>query len=137
MKKQVLPPTYLFISIAMMALLHFLVPVLMFAVYPWNLLGIIPLVTGVTLNLIADTAFKKEQTTVKPFETSSTLITTGVFQISRHPMYLGMILILFGIAILMGSLTPLIVIVIFSILIELVFARIEEKMLEEDLMLDN
>jgi len=81
--------------------------------------------------LIADTAFKKEQTTVKPFETSSTLITTGVFQISRHPMYLGMILILFGIAILMGSLTPLIVIVIFSILIELVFARIEEKMLEE------
>jgi protein-S-isoprenylcysteine O-methyltransferase Ste14 len=131
MKKHVLPPTYLFFSITLMVLLHFLVPVSIFAVYPWNLLGVLPLITGITLNLKADTAFKKEQTTVKPFEKSSALITTGVFRVSRHPMYLGMILILLGIAILMGSLTPLIVIAIFTILIELVFVRTEEKMLEE------
>lgn len=131
MKKHVLPPTYLFFSITLMVLLHFLVPVSIFAVYPWNLLGALPLITGITLNLKADTAFKKEQTTVKPFEKPSTLITTGVFRVSRHPMYLGMILILLGIAILMGSLIPLIVIAIFTILIELVFVRTEEEILEE------
>jgi protein-S-isoprenylcysteine O-methyltransferase Ste14 len=126
-----LPPTYLFVSMATMVLLHFLIPVFKIARYPWNFLGIIPLVTGVFLNLRADAAFKKEQTTVKPFESSTALVTTGVFRISRHPMYLGMVLILLGIAILMGSLTPLFVITIFGTLIELVFVRTEERMLEE------
>lgn len=114
-----------------MVLLHFIIPVSKVAPYPWNLLGILLLAIGISLNLIADTAFKREQTTVKPFEKSTALIVTGVFQISRHPMYLGMALILLGIAILMGTLTPLIVVAIFSILMELVFVRTEEKMLEE------
>jgi protein-S-isoprenylcysteine O-methyltransferase Ste14 len=129
--KRVLPPTYLFISIATMVLLNFLSPIYNFAPYPWNLLGIVPLVTGVALNLMADAAFKEVQTTVKPFEISTALITTGVFRMSRHPMYFGMALILFGIAILMGSLAPLIIIAIFAILMELVFVRTEEKMLEK------
>ena len=114
-----------------MVLLHFLIPVSKIAPYPWNLLGILLLVIGVSLNLMADAAFKREQTTVKPFEKSAALVVTGVFQISRHPMYLGMVLILLGIAILMGTLTPLIVVVIFGILMELVFVRAEESMLEE------
>lgn len=80
---------------------------------------------------MADAAFKKAQTTVKPFEISTALITTGVFRISRHPMYFGMVLILFGISILMGSLAPLIITATFAILMELVFVRTEEKMLEK------
>ncbi len=115
-----------------MALIDFLVPIFDFARYPWNLLGFVPLAFGVALNLIADAAFKKEHTTVKPFKTSTTLVTTGVFQFSRHPMYLGMVLILSGIAILMGSLSPLIVIVFFALLMEVVFVRTEEKMLEQN-----
>jgi protein-S-isoprenylcysteine O-methyltransferase Ste14 len=129
--KRVLPPTYFQISIATMVLLHFLAPILIFASYPWNLLGIVPLATGITLNLAADAAFKREQTTVKPFEISTSLVTTGVFRLCRHPMYFGMALILLGIAILMGSFAPLLVIVIFVILMELVFVRTEERMLEE------
>ncbi len=129
--KRVLPPTYLFLSIATMVLLHFLIPVSKIAPYPWNLLGLLLLVMGISINLIADAAFKREQTTVKPFEKSNALIVTGVFRISRHPMYLGMVFILLGIAILMGTLTPLIVIVIFGISMELVFVRTEERMLEE------
>ena len=129
--KPIFPPTYFFVSIATMALFHFLMPVFIVARYPWNLLGIIPLVTGVFLNLKADAAFKKVQTTVKPFERSKALVTTGVFRTSRHPMYLGMVLILLGIAILMGSLAPFFVIAIFGTLIELVFVRTEERMLDE------
>jgi protein-S-isoprenylcysteine O-methyltransferase Ste14 len=129
--KRVLPPVYFLISIVAMVLLNLFGPVIEFARYPWNLLGLVPLGVGIALNLIADEAFKKAQTTVKPFEISTALITTGVFGISRNPMYLGMTLILIGIAILMGSLSPLIVIVFFTALMELVFVRTEEKMLEE------
>ena len=86
---------------------------------------------GVILNLVADAAFKKHGTTIKPFEESTALITGGVFRISRHPMYLGMLLILLGIATLMGSLTPFVVVVAFGISMELVFVRFEESMLEK------
>jgi len=130
-RKRVLPPTYLLISIITMVLLHFLAPILELIAYPLSWFGMVPLAAGIALNLMADSAFKKEQTTVKPFEISTTLITTGVFQISRHPMYLGMALILFGLAIVMGSLTPLIFIAIFVILMELVFVRAEEIMLKQ------
>jgi protein-S-isoprenylcysteine O-methyltransferase Ste14 len=111
--------------------LHFFMPILKITPYPWNLTGIVLLIIGVCLNLVADAAFKRERTTVKPFEKSSALIVSGVFTLSRHPMYLGMILILLGIAILMGTLSPLIIVALFGILMELVFVETEERMLGE------
>jgi len=129
--KRILPPTYLLLSIATMVLLHFLLPVSKITPYPWNLLGVLLLIIGGSLNLIADAAFKREQTTVKPFEKSTALVVSGVFMISRHPMYLGMVIILLGIAMLMGTLTPLIVVLIFGILMEFIFIKTEERMLEE------
>jgi protein-S-isoprenylcysteine O-methyltransferase Ste14 len=109
--KRILPPTYLFVAIVIMVVLHFLFPGARLITLPWNLLGAVPLVLGVVMNLIADGAFKKVGTTVKPYEKSTMLITSGVFRVSRHPMYVGFVLILLGIAILGGSLTPYIVIV--------------------------
>ena len=130
-ERKVLPPTYLFVAIVIMVVLHFLLPGVKIVAYHWNLLGVVPLVLGIVMNLIADRAFKKVGTTVKPYEESTTLITEGVFRVSRHPMYVGFVLILLGIAILGGSLTPYIVILIFAILMDVVFIRVEEKMLEE------
>lgn len=129
--KKVLPPTYLFIAIVIMVALHFLLPGAKVTAFPWNLSGIIPCAFGIVMNLIADRAFKKVGTTVKPFEESTVLITNGVFRVSRHPMYLGFVLILLGIAVFMGSLTPYVVIVVFAILMDVVFIRVEEKMLED------
>ena len=130
-RKPVLPPLYLFASLIIMALLHFLAPVAIYITFPYNLVGSIPLALGVALNLVADAAFKRCHTTVKPFEESTVLVTDGVFRFSRHPMYLGMVFILLGIAILMGSLTPLIVVVAFGVAMDRVFVGTEEKMLEE------
>lgn len=129
--KNILPPTYLFLSLAVIVALHILFPVAKVVAYPWNFLGSIPLAFGVVINIISDRAFKKYNTTVKPFEESTTLITSGVFRISRHPMYLGMVLILIGVAVLMRSLTPFLVIPVFALLMELVFIKIEERMLQE------
>lgn len=134
MKKKirpVLPPTYLFVSLLVMVLLNFFAPIFELINYPWNLLGVVPLLTGVSFNLIADAAFKKAKTTVKPFETSSVLITDGVFRISRHPMYFGMVLILLGVAIFMGSITPFVIVGVFTVLMEFIFVKTEENMLAQ------
>jgi protein-S-isoprenylcysteine O-methyltransferase Ste14 len=128
-RKPLLPPTYLFTAIVVMILLHLLFPITDVVPYPWQLLGCLPLLLGIVLNLIADQAFKKNHTTVKPFEESTVLITTGVFRLSRHPMYLGMIFILIGLAILMGTLMPFLVIPAFMLLMDAVFIKTEERML--------
>jgi protein-S-isoprenylcysteine O-methyltransferase Ste14 len=91
----------------------------------------VPFALGSVLNLLADRDFKKSGTTVKPFETSTALITDGVYKISRHPMYLGFVLILLGLAIFLRTLSPYIVVGAFAILMEVVFIRVEEAMLAD------
>ena len=130
-RSKILPPTYLLIALLAMPVLHFLVPIVKIAPIPWNTLGIIFLFFGIALNLVSDRRFHQVGTTVKPFEESSTLLTNGVFSISRNPMYLGFALILVGVAIFLGSLSPLIVLPFFVVLIEKDFIISEEKLLEK------
>ncbi len=130
-KKKPLPPTYFNSSIFLIILIHFIWPGRMIIYFPWNLLGIIPVIIGAVLNLMADRAFKINKTTVKPFEESSSLITTGVFKISRNPMYLGMALVLSGVCIFLGSITPYIIVVLFIMLVQTIFITGEEKMLAD------
>ncbi len=129
--KKLQPPTYLLLTILVMIAFHWLLPLSQIVPGLWRLTGLMPLAAGISLNIVADRAFQRAGTTVKPFEASTTLITTGVFRISRHPMYLGFVLILLGVALLLGSLTPWLVIPIFAILIDRVFIQVEERMLAE------
>ncbi len=129
--RKILPPTYFLGSIVLAVLLHFLFPLRQFLAFPWRLLGLVPLVTGIVLNLLADQTFKKHETTVKPFEESKALVTGGVFRISRNPMYLGMTLILLGITLILGSVTPFVVVLLFPVLLDRIFIVTEERMLED------
>ncbi len=129
--KKVLPPTFLLVSIVAMLGLHYLFPVERIIPSPWNVLGAIPLACGLAINVVADNAFRRAKTTVKPFEESAALLTSGVYRVSRHPMYLGFVLILFGVAVLMRSLTPWFVIPVCAVVMDRVFIRVEERMLDE------
>jgi protein-S-isoprenylcysteine O-methyltransferase Ste14 len=128
--KKIMPTTYLLIALVAIILLHFLAPIGMIIPSPLNFIGLLLLVPGVVLNLLADRAFKENNTTVKPFDESSVLVTDGVFRISRHPMYLGFVLVLLGVAVLLGSVSPYPVILVFAILMDVGFIRMEESMLE-------
>lgn len=130
MMKRVLPPTYFLIAILVAICLHLFIPLRQLLVFPWRLVGVLPLLAGIVLNLVADQSFKKRNTTVKPFEKSSALVTDRVFGFSRNPMYLGMTLILLGVALLLGSLTPLAVVIALPVLLDRLFIVPEERMLE-------
>ena len=129
-RKTFLPPTYFNSAIMTIILLKIFLPGVKIIAFPWNLTGIIPLAAGIFLNLSADRAFKQRRTTVKPFEESSALIRNGVFRFSRNPMYLGMAGILLGLAILLQSVFPFVVVPVFMITVDIVFIRDEEMMLE-------
>ena len=131
MNKKIMPTTYLLLALLVMLALRFSQPLNQIIPSPWNLLGIIPLLLGIIINLYADKALHIANTTVKPFQESNSLVTVGVYSLSRHPMYLGFVLVLIGVAVLLGALTPWLIIVCFVVLVELVFIRIEERMLSE------
>jgi protein-S-isoprenylcysteine O-methyltransferase Ste14 len=126
-----LPPTYFNISALFMIMLHFVIPVKKLVPAPYNLFGIILLLLALLMNIWASNFFKKKYTTIKPFQESDVLVTQGLFRYSRHPMYLGMVIGLVGLFILLGSVTPLLVIPVFVWLITNRFIFLEEKVLEE------
>ncbi|MCB0166604.1 MAG: isoprenylcysteine carboxylmethyltransferase family protein [Anaerolineae bacterium] len=126
---KIFPPTYLLIALIVMIVLHFGWPLTTIFFPPWQLLGIIPLGLGLLINVIAANRFQIANTTINPFGQSTALVTEGLYQISRNPMYLGMVLILTGGATLLGSLTPFAVIPVFIILINRNFIRFEEQKL--------
>jgi protein-S-isoprenylcysteine O-methyltransferase Ste14 len=129
-ERKILPPTYVFLSVVSIIGLHFLIPVTKVVPSPWNLTGLLPLVMGIIVNIIAANAFEKANTTIKPYQASTYLVTNGLYRVSRNPMYLGATLILVGTVVMLGSLTPYLVIIVFVVLINEVFIKTEEHMLE-------
>ena len=126
-----LPPAYFIIFFLLSIGLHFIFPVKNIFFYPYNYLGFIFIILGSVMNLWADSLFKKNKTTVKPFEKPSRLITKGPFSISRHPMYLGFTSVLFGLAVLLGSIIAFLPTLLMIIILERKFIVYEEKNLEE------
>ena len=126
-RKHLEPPHLLFACLVAMTLLYLLLPIYFWIHYPWSWIGLLPICIGATLNLSADSSFKKADTTVKPSEVPSNLIQSGPFRITRHPMYLGMTLILLGAAILFGALSALLPVILFPICMEILFISMEER----------
>lgn len=127
---RIMPDGYFIIFIGMSILLHFTFPLLKIIPYPYSLIGIILIITGFLITLITNFILLKRRTSIKPFDAPSVLIVSGSFRFSRNPIYLGMTLILLGVATILGSLFPFILTIIFVIIINKLFIPIEENDLE-------
>ena len=126
---KILPPTGLLIAILLALGLHFVVPTALIVPGAWRLLGILPVILGVVISYAAEKQFHQAGTTVQPFKESSQLVTQGLYRFSRNPMYLGMALVLLGVALLLCSLISFLVVIIFAGWIHFQFIRYEEQML--------
>jgi protein-S-isoprenylcysteine O-methyltransferase Ste14 len=113
-----------------MVALHVLAPVASVVSGAWRLLALAPVATGIALNLSADRAFRRAGTTVKPGLPSTALVTGGVFAWTRHPMYLGLFLLLAGVWCALGSVTPGIAVAAFAGVVDRWFVHPEEEKLE-------
>jgi len=128
--KPILPPTWLFASVVLMVGLHFVLPLAHVVPTPWNLAGIVPLAVGLWLNVWASGLFRRADTTIKPFQRPASLVAHGPYRFSRHPMYLGMALVLAGVGVMLGTAGPLVVVPAFVWAMEAAFIRAEERDME-------
>jgi protein-S-isoprenylcysteine O-methyltransferase Ste14 len=71
---------------------------------PLPSLGILLIVLGVIAPVWAIRKFRREGTEVSPTSpTNRQLVTVGPYRLTRNPMYLGLVVITFGIALWVGS----------------------------------
>ncbi len=85
---------------------------------------------GLALAASAVISFKKAGTAIRPFESSTALVKDGLYQYTRNPMYLGMVILLIGVATYLGSLMPYLVVPMFILIIQECFIKHEEPFLE-------
>lgn len=126
-----LPPGYFMLSIGVMIVVHLAVPLVRCVPTPWNAIGAVPLLGGIVMAVIADRLFARRETTIYPFAEPSVLVVEGPFRYTRNPMYLGLILALIGLALLLGTLTPWLVIVPFGLILDRTFVRYEQRTMQE------
>lgn len=130
-KLNILPPIYLYVFILLSLILHNFLPLLIIVPESFKALGFAFILFGITLNYQADQLFKKHQTTVHPHEKPTTLITSWPFSLSRHPMYLGFLSVLLGLAFILASLSSFIPVFVMFYILETKFILQEERNLEE------
>ncbi|WP_265569993.1 methyltransferase family protein [Sphingomicrobium nitratireducens] len=59
-------------------------------------------VLGATFIVLALLRFRRADTPPQPWEETRAIVTSGVYKVTRNPMYLGMALIFLGIALIAG-----------------------------------
>jgi protein-S-isoprenylcysteine O-methyltransferase Ste14 len=119
LKLKIPPPVYALIVAAFMWLLHDFFPVYQWVDVPWNKIGFVFIALGVSLDLFAVGLFLKAKTTINPLrpDNSQNIVETGLYRYTRNPMYLGMLWVLTGISIWFGSVSVLLGLPMFVLLI--------------------
>ncbi|WP_417453673.1 methyltransferase family protein [Kiloniella sp.] len=129
--QRLLPPFFFLVCVVMMALLSTYYPILRFLEYPWTLIGILDLIGGLSITLIAGVQFMRAKTNLKTFNRPDQFITTGLFRVSRNPMYLGLAISTFGVALYLGALSPFLICALFITVVDRWYISYEEKMMAE------
>jgi protein-S-isoprenylcysteine O-methyltransferase Ste14 len=123
----ILPPTLFLLSIVAMAVLHLAAPLATLLTFPFSLVGLLPLVGGLSAAGWGSRRFKTAGTEIKTFGAPSRLVTDGLFRWTRNPMYLGFITALAGVWLLLGSASPALPLVVFAVLADSVYVPFEER----------
>ncbi|MBT8085815.1 MAG: isoprenylcysteine carboxylmethyltransferase family protein [Woeseia sp.] len=124
------PPVFFLLALLGAIAAHKLVPVMQLIHAPWNYIGVIGIAAGLAIAVVSAGAFARAGTPIVPFTESTSLVKHGCYRFTRNPMYLGMVLVLLGVDVLLGSLAPFIFLPLFAFIIHNRFIIHEEAMLE-------
>ena len=130
----ILPPALALLMMLAVFSVHFIRPLVVFFHYPINFIALIPITIGAALNLLADKELRAKGVILPSGEynaNSEVLVSSGVYRFTRNPAYLGLVLIIAGLALWVGSLTPWLVVLLFAVILTQVYVKPEESRLKE------
>jgi protein-S-isoprenylcysteine O-methyltransferase Ste14 len=126
------PPAYFLVALVLTGFTAPLAPGLELTGAIHLPVGLAIIAFGAWLNLKGSSQFDEVKTPVRPLTPSTTLVTDGVYRLSRNPMYLGLVCILAGVALAVGTVSPLVLALAFGWLLDHKFITAEEQMLEHE-----
>ncbi len=85
---------------------------------------------GAALLAAALRLFRKAGTAIPPWEPAAALVTTGVYRRSRNPIYLGMVLLYLGLALIFVASWALLLLIPVLVALQIAVIRREEAYLE-------
>ena len=90
------------------------------------------IVFGLSFDLMGLLEFRKHATTISPLSPnkSALVVSSGIYRITRNPMYLGMAIVLVGVTIAFGSAIGLLMVLVFVLCITRFQIKPEERILE-------
>lgn len=130
-KRRIIPPIWALLALLASLALHHWLPLVRLLRAPWSWSGVVPIVLALLLTPPAILLFRRSGTPVIPFERSTTLVTSGAYRFTRNPMYLGLTMLLLGVAMLQGSLGAFLPIPLFMLVVQKRFIEGEERFLTE------
>lgn len=123
------PPILALIFIGLALLLGWLIPIALPAFVEWIGLGLI--LIGLVLAFGAFNEFRKAHTTLDPHGSVKALVTQGIYQFTRNPIYLGFLLMVIGFPLNSGSYSGLVVAPFFMVTMNRLVIEKEEAYLEK------
>jgi protein-S-isoprenylcysteine O-methyltransferase Ste14 len=99
---------------------------------PWrSAFALIIGIMGFAIALAGVLSFRRAETTVNPLtlEATTTMVTSGIYRFTRHPMYLGFLLVLAGWAIYLSNLAAFALLPVFVLWINRFQIIPEERVL--------
>lgn len=132
LKTKTPPPAYMLIFALLMWLLHKYAPLAHWIPPTLQTLGWLVIAAGVVIDLSAMGLFLRKGTSPNPFQpgNASQLVLAGPYRFTRNPMYFGLLVLLTGWAILLGSLSPTALLPVFVMIITFFQIKPEELALE-------
>lgn len=125
------PPALALVIAVLMWLLSRAAPSLGFAIPAATLIAIILAVAGVAIAVAGVATFAKAKTTVNPTtpQASSSLVSWGIYSVTRNPMYLGLLIELTAWAIFLSNALPFLFLPVYVIYINRFQIAPEERVL--------
>jgi protein-S-isoprenylcysteine O-methyltransferase Ste14 len=128
------PPLIAAATVVLGLALDWLLPTRVFhdliAIWLREVIGAVVAVAGVALAVAARQRFMQIGTNVQPWKPAIHLATSGVYTRLRNPMYLGLILLVLGVAIGFASDWTLLLLVPMALILHYGVVRREERYLE-------
>jgi protein-S-isoprenylcysteine O-methyltransferase Ste14 len=113
------------------ALLHWATPLKQVQVYSGQGPGLFLGAAGFAVMMWGWWLFRKHDTAICPSAQPRRLVASGIYRLSRNPMYLGMVAMLFGLALFVGSFPFYLAAAIYLVVIDRFFCAYEERRLTE------
>ena len=121
------PPRIAMALLLVATVIHLAIPGSWLQLKSQAIAGLATGILGVALMIRAWWLFRRYQTAICPTAETTSFITSDVYALSRNPMYLGMVLMLLGVALFSGGWPHYVVTVAFGLILNYVFCRFEEQ----------